>query len=91
MALRYCHIAVFQGFRVAIPGLESGLKNSRRGGGEMAVSGCLSAAINLPPETIFNMRFSIAAEHDLFGKPASTFPDHAQAGASRRCGRVGKR
>jgi hypothetical protein len=50
MPVRYCQIAIFQGFGVAIPGLESGLKNSRRGGGEMAVLGCLSAAINLPPK-----------------------------------------
>ena len=56
MPVRYCQIAVFQGFRVAIPRLESGLNNSRRGGGEMAVSGCLLAALNPRPETIFNLR-----------------------------------
>jgi hypothetical protein len=47
MPVRYCQIAIFQGFRVAIPRRESGLKKSRLGGGEMAVSGCLLAAMNL--------------------------------------------
>jgi hypothetical protein len=56
MLVRYCQIAVFQGFSVAILRLESGLKNSRLGGGEMVVSGCLLAAMNLRPETIFNLR-----------------------------------
>ena len=41
---------------MAIPRLESGLENSRLGGGKMAVSGGLSAAINLRRETIFDRR-----------------------------------
>jgi hypothetical protein len=53
--LRYCQIAIFQGFRVAILGLESGPENSRCGGGKMAVSGCLLTAINLCPEAIFDL------------------------------------
>jgi hypothetical protein len=56
MPVRYCQIAVFQGFRVAIPRLESGPENSRRGGGEMAVSEGLLAALNLRREMIFNLR-----------------------------------
>jgi len=55
MSVRYCQIAIFQGFRVAILGLESGPENSRCGGGKMAVSGCLLAAINLCPEAIFDL------------------------------------
>jgi hypothetical protein len=54
MAVRYCQIATFQGFRVAILGRESGLKNSRRGSDEMAVSGCLLAAINLRRDIVCN-------------------------------------
>jgi hypothetical protein len=56
MPVRYCQIAIFQGFRVAILRLKSGLKKSRPGGGEMAVSGCLLAAMNPRPETVFNRR-----------------------------------
>jgi hypothetical protein len=56
MPVRYCQIAIFQGFSVAIPGLESVPENSRRGGGKMTVSGCLLAAINLSPEAIFDLR-----------------------------------
>ena len=56
MPVRYCQIAVFQGFRVAIPRLESGPENSRRGGGEMAVSEGPLAALNLRREMIFNLR-----------------------------------
>src|SRR5580700_10966658 len=56
MPVRYCQIAIFQGFRVAILRLESSLENSRCGGGKMAVSGCLLAAINLCPEAIFDLR-----------------------------------
>jgi hypothetical protein len=56
MPVRYCQIAIFQGFRVAVPGRESGLKKSRLGGGEMAVSECLLAAMNLRPKTICNLR-----------------------------------
>jgi hypothetical protein len=41
---------------MAIPRRESGLKNSRRGGGERAVPGCLLAAMNQRPETVFNWR-----------------------------------
>jgi len=41
---------------MAIPRLESGPENSRRGGGEMAVSECLLAALNLRREIIFNLR-----------------------------------
>ena len=41
---------------MAIPRRESGLKNSRRGGGEMAVPGCLLAPINLGPDTIRNLQ-----------------------------------
>jgi hypothetical protein len=56
MPVRYCQIAIFQGFRVAIPGRESGLKKSRLGGGETAVLECLLVATNLRPETVFNLR-----------------------------------
>jgi hypothetical protein len=56
MPVRYCEIAIFQGFRVAIPRRESGLKKSRLGGGEMAVLECLLAAMNLRLETICNLR-----------------------------------
>jgi hypothetical protein len=41
---------------MAILRLESGPQNSCRGGGEMAVSECLLAAINLRPETILYLR-----------------------------------
>ena len=48
MRVRYCQIAIFQGFRAAILGRESGPENSRRGGGKMTVSwGVFLAAINL--------------------------------------------
>jgi hypothetical protein len=56
MPVRYCQIAIFQGFRVANLRLESGLKKSRLGGGEMAVPECLLAAMILRPETICNLR-----------------------------------
>jgi hypothetical protein len=56
MPVRYCQIAIFQGFGVAILGLESGPENSRRGGGKMAVSDGLLAAINLAPDTIRNLQ-----------------------------------
>jgi hypothetical protein len=56
MPVRYCQIAIFQGFRVAIPGRESGLKKSRLGGAEMAVLECLLAAMNLRLETMCNLR-----------------------------------
>jgi hypothetical protein len=60
MPVRYCQIAIFQGFRVAIPGRESGLKKSRLGGGEMAVLECLLATMNLRPETTCNLRPSVS-------------------------------
>src|ERR1700689_4750809 len=47
MPVRYCQIAIFQGFRVAILGRESRPENSRRGGDEMTVPDCLLAATNL--------------------------------------------
>jgi hypothetical protein len=56
MPVRYCQIAIFQGFRVAIPGRESGLKKSRLGGGEMAVLECLLTARYLRAESICNLR-----------------------------------
>ena len=56
MPVRYCQIAIFQGFHVAILGLESGPENSRRGGDKMTVSGCLLAAINPGLDTICNLR-----------------------------------
>jgi hypothetical protein len=56
MTVRYCQIAIFQGFRVAILGLESGLENSRLGGGEMALSGCLLAEMNRRLEAHFNLQ-----------------------------------
>jgi hypothetical protein len=34
MPVTYCQIAIFQGFRMAIPRRESGLENSRRDGGK---------------------------------------------------------
>jgi hypothetical protein len=56
MPVRYCQIAIFQGFGMAIPGLESGPENSARDGGKMTVSGCLSAAMNLRLGAILNLR-----------------------------------
>ena len=41
---------------MAIPRRESGRKNSRRGGGERVVPGCLWAAMKRRPETAFNWR-----------------------------------
>jgi hypothetical protein len=54
MPVRYCQIAIFQGFGVAILGRESGPENSRRGGDKMTVWGCLLAAINLRFDNICN-------------------------------------
>jgi hypothetical protein len=48
MPVRYCQIAIFQGFRVAIPGRESGLNKSHLGGGETAVSGALGGNESAP-------------------------------------------
>ena len=75
---------------MTILGLESSPENSHRGGGEMALSGCLLTTINFRPKQFQYLRSSILVEHDLFGpsfarrsglreggKPASTFPDHA--------------
>jgi hypothetical protein len=53
MPVRYCQIAIFQGFGVAFPGPESGPENSRVGGGENGVSGASFGGDKLCPETIF--------------------------------------
>jgi hypothetical protein len=34
--------------------------------------------------TIVIVALSILVEHDLFGKPVSTFPDHAQSSAKEK-------
>jgi len=60
MLVRYCQTAVFQGFGVAILGLESRPENSRCGGGKMAVLGCLLAAINLGFDAICNLQLRAA-------------------------------
>jgi hypothetical protein len=56
VSLRYCQIAIFQGFGVAILGLESRPENSRLGGGKTMVPGGLLAPINLGPDTIGNLQ-----------------------------------
>jgi hypothetical protein len=56
MAVRYCQIAIFQGFGVTIPRLESEPENSRLGSCKMTVSGMPLDGANLRPETIFYLR-----------------------------------
>src|SRR5262245_61459700 len=49
-----------------------------------------TASANSPPISAVSARSCVLVEHDLFGKPASTFPDHALWRVKRRADRTGQ-